>query len=72
MTISGATDMSVFDSGTAQASSMTVEQFRVLSVNDLITAFVQQTTGANRTLDDNTYANINVLEALWLGNAVEV
>lgn len=72
MAINGTTDLSCFDVGVAAATSMEMSQFRILAANDLITAFVQQTTGANRTLDDNTYANINCLEAVWLGSAVEV
>lgn len=72
MAVNGVTDLSAFDIGTAQATSMEVSQYRILAVNDTITAFVQQTTGANRTIDDNTYNNINTLEAVWLGSAVEV
>lgn len=72
MAINGTTDLSTFDSGTAQATSLEAWQLRILAVNDLITAFVQQTTGANRTIDDNTYSNVNTLEAIWLGSAVEV
>jgi hypothetical protein len=72
MAVNGTTDLSTFDHGVAQASSLEAWQFRILAVNDLITAFVQQTTGANRTIDDNTYPNINCLEAIWLGNATEV
>lgn len=72
MAINGTTDLSAFDTGTAQATSIEAWQFRIMAVNDVITAFVQQTTGANRTLDDNTYQNINNLEAIWMGSAVEV
>lgn len=72
MAVNGATALSTFDNGTAQASSLEAWQFRILAPGDLITAFVQQTTGANRTIDDNTYPNINNLEAIWLGSAVEV
>jgi len=72
MAVNGTTDLSTFDNGTAQASSLEAWQFRILAANDLITAFVQQTTGANRTIDDNTYPNVNCLEAVWLGSAVEV
>lgn len=72
MAVNGVTDMSAFDDGDAQAATLEAWQFRILAVNDLITAFAQQTTGANRTLDDNTYNNLNCLEAIWLGNAVEV
>jgi hypothetical protein len=72
MAVNGVTDLSCFDTGTAQASSLEVSQFRILAANDVITAFAQQTTGANRTLDDNTYNNLNCLEAVWMGSAVEV
>jgi hypothetical protein len=44
----------------------------LLAVNDEITAGVQQTTGASRTLDRNTYQNIYNLEAYWVGGGTEV
>lgn len=72
MAINGTTDLSAFDIGVAASITQEISQFRILAVNDVITAFAQQTTGANRTLDDNTYANINCLEAVWMGSAVEV
>lgn len=70
--INGTTDLSAFDIGVANSMTQEISEYRILAVNDQITAFVQQTTGANRTLDDNTYPNINCLEAVWMGAAVEV
>lgn len=70
MAINGVTNNSTFTNGTAQATSMEVVTHAVMAVNDTITSFVQQTTGANRTLDDNTYQNVFNLEAIWLGPAV--
>ena len=72
MAVNGTTDLSNFDNGEAQATSQEISQYRILAPGDLITAFVQQTTGALRTLDDNTYANINCLEVVWMGSATEV
>jgi hypothetical protein len=70
--INGSTNNATFCAGTAQATSQTVEGLYLLAVNDEITAGVQQTTGASRTLDRNTYQNIYNLEAYWVGGGTEV
>lgn len=62
----------VFAPAPAGSISQEVVGFYILAVNDLITAAVTQTTGANRSLDYNTYPNIFNLEAIWMGNVVEV
>jgi hypothetical protein len=72
MAINGTTNNSAFDRGETTATTQELWGFHILAVDDLITAFVQQTTGASRTYTDNTYTNIFNLEAIWLGNAVEV
>lgn len=70
--INAGTINSRFDPATAQAQSQELIQFQVCAVNDAITAAVQQTTGANRVYDRNTYSNIFNLEAIWVGSTVEV
>lgn len=72
LAINGTTSNSCFDGGIAAALSQEVWGMYSLAAGALITAFVQQTTGATRALTDNTYQNINNLEAIWLGSAVEV
>jgi len=73
LAVNGVTNNSDFQTGqTTTASSQMLAMPIVLAANDYIQAYVQQTTGSNRTYTNNTYDHIFTLEAIWMGSAVEV
>ena len=68
----GSPNNAIFDPGVAAAISQVVTSVELLAVNDTISARVFQTSGAARSIDDNTYQNVLELSVVWQGAGVEV
>jgi hypothetical protein len=72
LAINGVVSNSVFAGPEAQAVSQDISGEYILEPGDLITCMMQQNQGSARLNTNNTYQNIFVLSAIWLGSITEV
>lgn len=72
MAINGTVNDSIFDGPEAAAKSQDIFAEYILAAGDKITCSVQQSQGSARLNTNNTYQNIFMLSATWLGSVVEV